>query len=296
MMKRALILLLLGALTSGPAWAAKKQPKVDLESEMPADSHHLKIGDSAPDFSLPGIDGKNYSLADFKDAPVLMVVFLSNHCPYSHAAETRLLPMYAELKSKGLAVIAINPNSPAGLDVSELGYSKYNDSLPEMKLYAHDRGFTFPYVYDGDTQQVAKAYGCVCTPHVFIFDRDRKLQYAGRLDDSPYAELSSVTVFDARNALDSMLAGKPVAVAMTKPFGCATKWMENKAAIAKVNEKWETTPVTVEKIDSAGIASLVKNDTQQLRLINVWATWCVPCVEEFPNLVTLTRQFQNRNF
>ena len=103
---------------------------------------------------------------------------------------------------------------------------------------------------------------------MFIFDRDRKLQYAGRLDDSPYAELSSVTVFDARNALDSLLAGKPVAVAMmTKPFGCATKWMENKAAIAKVNEKWESTPVTVEKIDSAGIAALVKNDTQQLRLI-----------------------------
>ncbi len=295
-MPRFVILALLALFTAAGADAAKKQPKVDLESEMPADSHHLKIGDAAPDFGLPGIDGKLYSLGDFKASPILIVAFLSNHCPYSHAAETRLLPLYAEMKARGVALVAINPNSPAGLDVSELGYSKYNDSLPEMKLYAADRGFTFPYVYDGDTQKVAKAYGCVCTPHIFIFDRDRKLQYAGRLDDSPYAEANSVGVADARNALEDLLAGRPVAVAQTKPFGCATKWLENQAAIAKVNERWETSPVTVEPIAAAGIAALVRNDTAQLRLINVWATWCVPCVEEFPNLVTLTRQFQNRNF
>ena len=246
---------------------------------MPADSHHLKIGDSAPDFSLAGIDGKTYTLADFKDAPVLMVAFLSNHCPYAHAAETRLLPLYAELKAKGLAVIAINPNSPAGLDIGELGYSKYNDSLPEMKLYAADRGFTFPYVYDGDTQKTAKAYGCVCTPHLFLFDRERKLRYMGRLDDSPYAEANTVTKSEGADAVRALLAGQPVAVAVTKPLGCATKWMENKAAIAQINEKWESTPVTIDSIDSAGIAALIKNNTQQLRLINVWATWCVPCVE-----------------
>jgi ribose transport system substrate-binding protein len=81
---------------------------------MPPDARRLKIGDAAPDFSLKGVDGKTYTLADFKDAPVLMVAFLSNHCPYSHAAETRLLPMVAEFKDKGLAVVAINPNSPDG--------------------------------------------------------------------------------------------------------------------------------------------------------------------------------------
>src|SRR5215208_4242034 len=80
---------------------------VDLESEMPADAKRLKIGDAAPDFSLKGIDGEPYTLADFKDAPVLMVAFLSNHCPYSHAAETRLLPMAAEMKSRGVCVVAI---------------------------------------------------------------------------------------------------------------------------------------------------------------------------------------------
>lgn len=296
-MSRKLLFLVLAAFAlQTPAWAARKMPKVDLEAEMPADAHHLKIGDPAPDFSLPGIDGKTYTLADFKDAPILIVAFLSNHCPYSHAAETRLLPLYAKYRSQGVALVAINPNSPAGLDIGELGYSKYNDTLPEMKLYARDRGFTFPYLYDGATQQVAKAYGCVCTPDIFIFDRDRRLRYMGRLDDSPYPEPNTVTKRDAQNALVALLAGKPVPVAVTKPFGCATKWLENKAEIARINEKWETTPVTLATIDSRGIADLVRNDSSQLRLINVWATWCVPCVEEFPNLVTLIRQFQNRNF
>src|SRR5438105_9991043 len=198
---------------------------VDLESEMPADAHRLKIGDPAPDFSLKGVDGKTYTLADFKDAPMLMVAFLSNHCPYSHAAETRLLPVVAEMRDKGLAVVAINPNSPEAISVGELGYSKYNDSYDEMKSYAKERGFTFPYLYDGDTQTTAKAYGCLCTPHVFIFDRERKLRYVGRLDDSRFADPATVKSSDARNAIEAMLAGKPVPVGVTKPFGCSTKWL-----------------------------------------------------------------------
>src|ERR1051325_10434132 len=131
---------------------------------LPPDAHVLNIGDAAPDFSLPGIDGKTHSLADFKEAQVLMVVFLSNHCPYSHAAETRLLPLVAEMKTRGLAVVAINPNHPDAVRVDELGYSKYSDSFDEMKIYAKEKGFTFPYLYDGETQATAKAYGCLCTP------------------------------------------------------------------------------------------------------------------------------------
>jgi peroxiredoxin len=165
-----------------------------------------------------------------------------------------------------------------------------------MKLYAKERGFTFPYLDDGDTQKTAKAYGCLCTPHIFIFDHNRKLAYAGRLDDSPYADPSTVTAFDARDAIVALLAGKPVPVPMTKPFGCSTKWASKKSAIAKANAKWESTPVTLAPINEAGVAALVRNDTTQLRLINVWATWCVPCVEEFPNLVSLIIQLQNRNF
>jgi peroxiredoxin len=268
----------------------------DLEKGLPADVHRLKIGDLAPDFSLRSVDGRTYTLADFKDAPVLMVAFLSNHCPYSHAAETRLLPLAAEFKDKGLAVVAINPNSPDAISVGELGYSKYSDSFEEMKSYAKDRGFTFPYLYDGDTQSTAKAYGCLCTPHIFLFDRERKLQYAGRLDDSRFADPSTVKSPDARNAVEAMLAGKPVPVAQTKPMGCSTKWLEKKPQVQQIEKQWSDAPVTLDSIDTAGVKALVRNDTNKLRLINVWATWCPPCVEEFPSLVSISRRLANRDF
>jgi peroxiredoxin len=145
--------------------------KGEITGGLPPDATRLNLGDSAPDFRLLGIDGKQHTLADYKAAKVLMVVFLSNHCPYSHAAETRLIPLAKEFKAKGLEVVAINPNSPEGIRVDELGYSKYNDSYEEMKLYARDVGFPFPYLYDGDHQVAAKAYGCLATPHVFLFDR-----------------------------------------------------------------------------------------------------------------------------
>ncbi len=285
-------------LTTGVLHAQNKTGTkgVDLESELPPDAHHLNIGDPAPDFSLKGVDDKTYSLADFKDSPILMVAFLSNHCPYSHAAETRLLPLVAEMKTRGVATVAINPNSPEAVSIIELGYSKYNDSFDEMKLYAKEQGFTFPYLYDGDTQKTAKAYGCLCTPHIFIFDQQRKLRYMGRLDDSRFADPSTVKTNDARNALEALLAGKTVPVPVTKPMGCSTKWLENKASVAKVDQDWDNTPVILETIDPSAIAKLVKNDTNKFRLINVWATWCAPCVAEFPGLVSISRRLANRDF
>src|SRR6266496_2473652 len=176
--------------------------KGEVSDGLPPDARVLKLGDAAPNFRLLGIDGKTYTLADFpaSKAPLLMVVFLSNHCPYSHAAETRLIPLVKEFKSKGLDVVAINPNSPDGIRIDELGYSKYNDSYDEMKLYAKEAGFPFPYLYDGDTQVTAKAYGCLATPHVFLFDRERKLRYVGRVDDSRFEDPKTVKSLDARNA------------------------------------------------------------------------------------------------
>lgn len=272
------------------------QKGVDLESELPPDARRLKIGDAAPDFSLQGVDGKIYTLGDFKDAPVLMVAFLSNHCPYSHATETRLLPLYAGMKSRGLAVVAISPNDPEAMDIGELGYTKYGDSFEDMKLYARDQGFTFPYLYDGEKQATAKAYGCLCTPHVFIFDRERKLRYMGRFDDSRFAETNTVRSTDARNAVEELLAGKPVTTEVTKPFGCSTKWTENKAQLIQVNKKMYGGPVVLESIDATNVAVLVRNDTKKIRLINVWATWCAPCVKEFPGLVSISHRFANRDF
>jgi peroxiredoxin len=292
------LILLATALLSSASFSAHAAPKKPGASgdELPPDAHQLKIGDAAPDFSLLGVDGKTYTLADFKDSPLLMVVFLSNHCPVSHAAETRLLPYVAAMKGRGLAVVAINPNSAAAAREDELGYTQYTDSYADMKVYAKERGFPFPYLYDGDLQVTAKAYGCLCTPHVFLFDRERKLRYAGRFDNSRLPDLASVTISDAPNAVQALLAGQAVPVELTRPVGCSTKWKSEIAEVAAANEKWDSTPVYLDPIDVAGVAALARNDTQRWRLINVWATWCEPCVKEFPGLVLLSRRFDSRAF
>jgi peroxiredoxin len=292
-----ILLLLSSAVAAEESSKRGGRAKAGLDaSSLPPDAHQLKIGDAAPDFSLKGVDGKTYSLADFKSARLLMVIFLSNHCPYSHAAETRLLPLVAEMKSRGLAVVAINPNHPDAVRIDELGYSKYSDSYDEMKIYAHEAGFTFPYLYDGETQATAKAYGCIATPHVFLFDSERKLRYTGRFDDSRFADPATVTSPDTRNAIEAVLASRPVPVEMTKPMGCSTKWLSNKAEIAEVEDQWNSTPITLERVDKTQVAALARNDTKKLRLINVWATWCGPCVKEFPGLVSISRRLGNRDF
>jgi peroxiredoxin len=263
---------------------------------LPPAFHMLKIGEKAPDFSLLGVDGKTYTLSDFKDDPYLVVIFLSNHCPVSHAVETRFIPFVAGLKGKGVGVVAINPNSDEGIRIDELGYSKYTDNYNDMKLYARERGFNFPYLYDGGTQAAAMAYGCLCTPHMFVFDQDRKLRYAGRFDDSQVVDPASVHKMDGANAVEALLAGKPVPVEFTRPFGCSTKWLTKKGSVAEGNEEWANLPVSLEHVDAAGVAALAKNTTSRLRVINVWATWCVPCVEEFPGMVAISRRLSARDF
>lgn len=256
----------------------------------------LQIGDPAPDFVLPGIDGQTHRLADYQDGKLLMIFFTSNHCPTSHGAAARLKQFLADFQNRGLTFVAINPNHPDGLSIDELGYSKYDDSFEDMKKYSADEGFDFPYLYDGDTQAVAKAYGCLATPHVFLFDAERKLRYKGRFDDSPYADPATVKSPDARNAVEALLAGRSVPVAITKPHGCSTKWISKKVGITQKMEQWDQTPVDVETIDAAGVAALRKGGTANVRLFNVWATWCVPCVAEFPELVATSRRFDMRNF
>jgi thiol-disulfide isomerase/thioredoxin len=283
------------ALATGGLMGAQ-DPAVDAEHGMPPGFHSLAIGDPAPDFSLLGVDGRTYSLADFKDSRFLMVIFLSNHCPASHAAETRFIPFVASLAGKGVGVVAINPNSLEGLRVEELGYSKYSDSYDEMKVYARERGFNFPYLYDGSTQVTAKAYGCLCTPHLFIFDENRRLRYKGRFDDSQLPGPETVHSTDGANAIEALLAGRPVPVEVTRPMGCSTKWMTKHDMVAEGNEAWKRLPVGLDSVDAAGIAALAHNPTQRLRVINVWATWCVPCVEEFPGLISLSRRFETRDF
>ena len=214
----------------------------------------LVLGDKAPDFSLLGIDGKTHSLADYSSSKVLMVMFTSNHCPTSHAIEKRLQQLRDDFRKESFSLVAINPNHPDGLNITELGYGEFNDSFADMKPYAEKNGWDFPYLYDGDTQKVARAYGCLATPHLFIFDAERTLRYAGRFDDSRYATDDSVKSPDARNALNDLFAGRPVAVPQTKPHGCSTKWREKRAKHAVVEESWAKIPVVVERIDAQGVA------------------------------------------
>lgn len=254
----------------------------------------LAIGDAAPDFSLPGVDGKSYSLADFASAKILVVVFTSNHCPTAQAYEERLKKIVTDYAPRGVALVAIQPNSTRGLRLDELGYTELGDSFAEMKIRAREKQFNFPYIDDGETQKTARAYGCKATPHVFVFDGARKLCYAGRIDDSERPEYAKV--HDLRNALDAMVAGLEVAVKTTPAFGCSTKWATKEESVRKFMEKLAAEPVSVSPVDEAGLAALPRNDAGKLRLVNFWSTTCVPCLEEMPDLVEINRMYRHRAF
>ncbi|SRR5579871_611180 len=255
----------------------------------------LSIGASAPDFSLPGVDGKTYGLSSFKEAKVLAIVFTCNHCPTAQSYEERIIKLVDDYKSKGLGLVAINPNDPQSLRPDELDFSDIGDSFDEMKIRAKERGFNFPYLYDGETEKISKAYGPVATPHIFIFDKQRKLRYQGRIDDED-RHAKTPHVFDARNAIEALLNNKEVEVKTTKVFGCSIKWKEKRNWIEKAQEQWAKEPVKIDTLDEAGLKELMKNNSDKLRLINVWATWCGPCVTEFPDLVTIHRMYRDRDF
>jgi peroxiredoxin len=254
----------------------------------------LEIGSPAPEFRLPGVDGKTYSLETFRDAEILVVVFTCNHCPTAQAYEGRIQQLATEYKAKKVAVVAISPNDPAAVRLDELGYSDLGDSFEDMKIRAKDREFRFPYLYDGDRQKVARDYGPVATPHAFVFDRARKLRFVGRIDNSE--KPARVTSQDTCNAIEALLAGKPVPVEETKVFGCSIKWSDKRESAKRSLETWAKEEVTLKLIDEKGIRALVKNDSKSLRLINVWATWCGPCVAELPEFVTMNRMYRNRDF
>lgn len=261
------------------------------------DVQPLAPGSPAPDFDLPGVDGKNHKLADYADAKVLVVVFTCNHCPTAQAYEDRLIKLHEDYKDKGVALVAINPNDPLAVRLDELGYSDLGDSLEEMKLRDAERKFPFAYLDDGDTQTVARAYGALATPHVFVFDADRKLRYQGRIDDAEKSA-EKVKSHDARNAIDALLAGKAPPVEQTNVFGCSTKWADKRADAERSLVKWDEEEVKLSSVGVEDVKKLAANDGEgaKLRLVNVWATWCGPCVTELPELVTINRMYRGRAF
>lgn len=254
----------------------------------------LEPGEDAPDFYLPGTDGKFHSLDDYKDAKAWVVIFTCNHCPTAQAYEDRIISVADDYRSKGVQLIAISPNSPLGLLYEELGYSDLGDTYEDMVLRAEDKDFNFPYLYDGDNQKVSLAYGPVATPHAFVFDPQRILRYTGRIDGSE--KPGTANGEDLRNALDKVLVGAAVPEPVTKTFGCSTKWGWKVEMKKKIDTEWKEKEVVLNELNPDEIRTLFSNEGDKLRLINIWATWCGPCRLEYPEFIVLQRMFGARDF
>lgn len=176
-------------------------------------SFTLQIGEKAPNFSLPAIDGRTYSLESFQDSPILVIVFSCNHCPYVVGSEDRMIAFANDYQSRGVQLVAINSNAVT---------TYADDSFDHMVVRAREKGFPFPYLHD-ESQQTALDYGALRTPHFYAFDSERKLRYTGRMDDNPKFP-GQETTRELRDAIEDLLHGREVAVPLTNPLGCNVKW------------------------------------------------------------------------
>ncbi len=272
------------------SFSFKKSPNIS------GDHPTLQIGAAAPDFNLPAVDGKKYTLASFNSAKILVVIFSCNHCPTAQAYEDRIIKLTNDYSSKGVSVVVIMPNDPTSIRLDELGYTDMGDTFEEMKIRANDKHFNFPYLYDGETEEISKKYGPIATPHAFVFDKERKLRYSGRIDDVEKPSKTPTTL-DLRNAINDLLQNKEVQVNKTKVFGCSIKWAEKSDWISKAKDDWAKEPVKLDTISANQLKELITNNNSgKLLLINVWATWCGPCVAEFGDFITMNRMYRRRDF
>ena len=246
-------LFLFGCLIGAAALYGQQQKQSDAQRRAEHDalvkaeeSAHptLAIGSQAPDFNLPGVDGRRHKLSEYKNYPILAIIFTCDHCPTAQLYEGRIKELVEDYRPKGVGFVAIQPNAPAAASARELNYTDVDDTLDGMIIRAKYRHFDFPYLYDGATQSTAEAYGPKATPHVFIFDKDRKLQFEGRIDNNQRESL--VKIHDTRAALDAMLAGTAVAVQKTPVFGCATKWKDQVEMKQRETKLFQEQPVELE--------------------------------------------------
>ncbi len=255
----------------------------------------LAIGAPLPDFSLPAVDGRTYTPADFAKAEVFVIIFTCNHCPTAQAYEERIKKLVTDYTPRGVAFLAINPNHAEAVRFDEMGYTDLGDTFDEMKERAAHNHYNFPYADDGPTQSVVEKFGAFATPHVYIFDRSRHLRFTGRIDDSEREDYA--TTHDTRDALEAILAGRTPTVTTTKVFGCSIKWREKAADNQRWLEKVAKETATVEPADAAALRDLRANKgTGKVRVINAWATWCGPCVSEFDELIEQNLRFRQRDF
>jgi thiol-disulfide isomerase/thioredoxin len=208
--------------------------------------------------------------------------------------ESRIKKLVEDYRERGVAFVAIQPNSPKAVRLDEMGYTDVGDSFEDMKTRAAYRKFNFPYLYDGENQKVATAYGPTATPHLFIFDAQRMLRYEGRIDNNPRENL--VSRQDARIAIDALLAGKAVTTSKTPSVGCSTKWLYKEEGRKEELAEIEAQDVNVKPVGASGLKALRENANDKLILVNMWATWCGPCFAELPELENMYRMYGHRPF
>jgi peroxiredoxin len=254
----------------------------------------LPIGSPAPDFALTGADDKLHSLKDFSNAKLLVVMFESIHCPVSENYEGRMRGLYDAYHDKGVAFVAINPNNPKAVRLDELGYTDLTDSPADMKIRVRDRQIPWPYLYDGETQAIAQKFGAVATPHVFIFDSDRKLRYEGRIDDNQNEKL--VKVHDAHDAIEALLAGGTVAVPHRPAFGCSTKWLSKSGDVEKEMARINAEPVTLASASTADLTALRANAGNKVTVVHFWSTATPNGEKNFAELETTYRMYRGRSY
>ena len=178
----------------------------------------LQLGERAPEFELPATDGNTYRLSDFDDAPVLVVFFTCNHCPYVIGSDEVTRRTVERFAPQGVKFVGINSNSEETVSA---------DDFAHMVKRMAEHGFPWLYLRD-ESQEVALAYGALRTPHFYVFDRDRRLVYTGRAVDNPRTA-EKITINDLENALEEHLVGKPISTPLTNPLGCNVKWQDQDA-------------------------------------------------------------------
>lgn len=286
---------LLGAVVAACIAHAQQPKHASGDNAPPAVDGYpvLPIGSHAPDFSLPGIDGKTHSLKDYDSAKIFAIIFTCNHCPVAQMYEHRIKQLVADYSNRNVAFVVIMGNDDRAEKYSEWGFTDVGDSFDDMKIRAEYRGLKYPYLYDGATQAVTRKYGPTATPHIFLFDQQRILRYEGRIDSNPQERLAAK--HEARDALEALLAGREVAVKTTPAMGCSTKWAFKEDSAKAEAAANDAKPVTVEMITPAKLKTLLQNrGTDDILFVNFWATWCAPCIEEFPEIEKMVRMYDER--
>jgi thiol-disulfide isomerase/thioredoxin len=251
----------------------------------------LAIGSPAPDFSLPGVDDKPVSLNDFAAKKLLLVLFDTVHCPTSQNYTGRIKKLHEDYKDKSVGLVVISPNDPKAVRLDELGYTDLDDSRESMAIRARDKGYAFPFLFDGEPNRVSQAYGPKATPHAFLFDAGRKLRYQGGIDDSEWED--RVKAQPLRNALDALLEGKPVPAETTRVFGCSTKWPNKRKANEEFNARIQAEEVALESADAAALKALRAEASPNVRLVHVWST---EAPKRLVGCTFMYHMYRNRNF